>query len=66
MKLTILDETGHTQMELQPEEAVEKINSTSQNYWSFVDGVYRERSQVTVTMLRTATEVVLTPALQAG
>jgi hypothetical protein len=66
MKMKILNRSGHTELNLKPQEAFEKMQQVDPNHWAFVDGVYMERRQITVTILKAATELVLTPELQAG
>lgn len=63
----ILDESGHTELQLETEEAVGTIQDhTQKGEWIFVDGKYYPIQEITPGLLEDASECVITPAIQAG
>lgn len=66
MKLKILDRTGHTEQVLCAEEAIEAIRERPDGEWVFVDGQYLVLGEITTERLEDASEVIVTPSLQAG
>jgi hypothetical protein len=67
VNVKILDESGHTELVLEAEEAVEAIQDHSRNgEWVYVDGKYYPLSEITSGILEDASECVVTPPIQAG
>lgn len=64
-KVKILNEMGHAELELMPQEVIEKVNEDTDN-WVFVDGMYVERNELREEMLITAREIIISPRVQAG
>ena len=66
MKLQILDDTGHQELELEPTEALQKIQPLSQKYWAFADNEFVEIYTLTESDLANVRELKLTLPLQGG
>ena len=65
VKVKILNEKGHTDLDLGPREAAELVaQETASGKWAFVDGVFMEA--VSLSVLRAASEVVVTNKLMGG
>ena len=65
VKVKILNEKGHTDLDLMPREAAELVaQETASGKWAFVDGVFMEA--VAFSVLRAASEVVITNKLMGG
>jgi hypothetical protein len=65
MKLRILNETGHTELEVTASEVIEQINDHP-THWVFVDGEMVSREQITNFDWDTVEMVDLTPAIVGG
>ena len=65
IKLTILNETGHTELTLEVKEVVEQIE-THPTDWVFVDGEMVSRENISEVNWDEVTEVMLTPAIIGG
>ena len=65
MKLRILNETGHTELEVTQSEVIEQINDHP-THWVFVDGELMSREDITVVNWDTVEMVELTPAVVGG
>jgi hypothetical protein len=65
MKLRILNETGHTELEVTASEVIEQINDHP-THWVFVDGEMVSREQITNFDWETVEMVDLTPAIVGG
>jgi sulfur transfer complex TusBCD TusB component (DsrH family) len=65
MKLRILNETGHTELEITMNEAIEQINDHP-THWVFVDGDMVAREMVNSVDWETVDNVDLIPAIVGG
>ena len=65
MKLRILNETGHTDLEVTMNEAIEQINDHP-THWVFVDGEMVSREEITSLNWDNVESVDLTPAIVGG
>ena len=65
MKLRILNETGHTELEITMNEAIEQINDHP-THWVFVDGDMVSRELVNSVEWETVENVDLIPAIVGG
>ena len=65
MKLRIMNETGHTELELGVEEMIEQINDHP-THWVFVDGEMVSREQIGSLNWDNVESVDLTPAIVGG
>ena len=65
MKLTILNESGHTSLELNSEGAIEQILDHP-THWVFIDGDMVSRENIENTNWDEVSQVTLTPAVGGG
>tara|TARA_R110002020_G_scaffold106867_5_gene248453 strand:- start:722 stop:934 length:213 start_codon:yes stop_codon:yes gene_type:complete len=65
MKLTILNETGHTTLELQSEGMIEQITDHP-THWVFVDGEMVSREEINSINWDEVNTVTLTPQVVGG
>ena len=65
MKLRILNETGHTELEVTQSEVIEQINDHP-THWVFVDGEMVSREQISNLNWDNVEMVDLTPAIVGG
>ena len=65
MKLRILNETGHTELEVSASEVIDHINDLP-SHWVFVDGEMVSREQINTVDWETVESVDLTPAIVGG
>jgi sulfur carrier protein ThiS len=65
MLLRIINETGHTELEVTTEEVIEQINDHP-TYWVFVDGEIVSREEVTDVNWDEVDTVDLSPAIVGG
>ena len=65
MKLRILNETGHTDLEVTMNEAIEQINDHP-THWVFVDGEMVSREEISSLNWDNVESVDLTPAIVGG
>ena len=65
MKLRILNETGHTDLEVTMNEAIEQINDHP-THWVFVDGEMINRSDINGVNWDDVSDVELVPAIVGG
>tara|TARA_R110000824_G_scaffold222785_3_gene410570 strand:+ start:4635 stop:4838 length:204 start_codon:yes stop_codon:yes gene_type:complete len=65
MKLRILNETGHTELEVTAREVIEQINDHP-THWVFVDGEMVSREEVQTIDWDGISSVDLTPAIVGG
>ena len=65
MKLTILNETGHTSLELQREGMIEQITDHP-THWIFVDGEMVSREEINTIQWDEVNSVTLTPQVVGG
>ena len=65
VKVRILNETGHTELQLEVQEVIEQID-THPTHWVFVDGEMVSREQITTLDWNTVESVDLTPAIVGG
>ena len=65
MKLRILNETGHTELEVSASEVIDQINDHP-THWVFVDGEMVSREQINTVDWETVESVDLTPAIVGG
>jgi len=65
MKLRILNETGHTELEVTMSEVIEHINDHP-THWVFVDGEMVSREEVSSVNWDEVASVDLTPAIVGG
>tara|TARA_R110001592_G_scaffold64636_2_gene198519 strand:- start:1662 stop:1868 length:207 start_codon:yes stop_codon:yes gene_type:complete len=63
--LRILNETGHTELEMASSEVIEQIDAHP-THWLFVDGEMVSREQVSEINWDDVTSVDLTPAIVGG
>mgnify|MGYP003132209387 FL=1 len=63
--LRILNETGHTQLEMASSEVIEQIDQHP-THWLFVDGEMVSRSEVNEINWDEVADVTLTPAIVGG
>tara|TARA_R100001463_G_scaffold40455_1_gene85825 strand:- start:414 stop:620 length:207 start_codon:yes stop_codon:yes gene_type:complete len=65
IKLRILNETGHTELEMASAEVIEQIDRHP-THWLFVDGEIVSRENITEINWDTVESVDLTPAIIGG
>ena len=65
IKLTILNETGHTELVMNASEVIEQIE-THPTDWVFVDGEMVSRENISEVNWDSVESVVLTPAIVGG
>ena len=65
MKLRILNETGHTELEVTSTEVIEQINDHP-THWLFVDGEMVSRETISQVNWDNVDMVDLTPAIVGG
>ena len=65
IKLTILNETGHTELEMASQEVIEQIDSHP-THWVFIDGNLVSREQINGIDWETVQAVDLTPSIVGG
>jgi len=65
MKLRILNETGHTELEVTQSEVIEQINDHP-THWVFVDGEMVSRENISTLDWDNVEMVDLTPAIVGG
>ena len=65
IKLTILNETGHTTLTVEVDELIEQIN-THPTDWVFVDGEMVSRENISAVNWDDVDSVVLSPAIVGG
>ena len=65
MLLTIINETGHTELEVTSEEVIDQINDHP-THWVFVDGELVSREEITDVNWDVVESVDLTPAIVGG
>jgi len=65
MLLTIINETGHTELEVTASEVIDQINDHP-THWVFVDGVLTSREEITDVSWDSVESVDLTPAIVGG
>ena len=65
IKLTILNETGHTELVMASEEVIEQID-THPTHWVFVNGEMMAREEIAGINWDTVESVDLTPAIVGG
>tara|TARA_R100000664_G_C2736169_1_gene125587 strand:- start:866 stop:1069 length:204 start_codon:yes stop_codon:yes gene_type:complete len=65
MKLRILNETGHTELEVTQSEVIEQINDHP-THWVFVDGEMVSRENISTLNWDNVEMVDLTPAIVGG
>ena len=65
MKLRILNETGHTELEVTQSEVIEQINDHP-THWVFVDGEMVSREEISTLNWENVEMVDLTPAIVGG
>ena len=65
MKLRILNETGHTELEVTQSEVIEQINDHP-THWVFVDGEMVSREEISTLNWDNVEMVDLTPAIVGG
>jgi len=65
MKLRILNETGHTELEVTTSEVIEQINDHP-THWVFVDGEMVSREEISTLDWDNVEMVDLTPAIVGG
>jgi len=65
VKLTILNESGHTSLELNSEGAIEQILDHP-THWVFIDGDMVSRENIENTNWDEVSQVTLTPAVVGG
>jgi hypothetical protein len=65
IKLTILNETGHTELVLASDEIIEQID-THPTHWVFLNGEMTARESISEIDWATIDSVELTPAIVGG
>ena len=65
MLLTIINETGHTELEVTQREVIEQINDHP-THWVFIDGELTARETIADVEWETVEAVDLTPAIVGG
>lgn len=65
MKLRIMNDTGHTELECEAVEMVEQINDHP-THWVFIDGEMVTREAITQVDWDTVNDVNLIPAMVGG
>jgi len=65
IKLRIMNETGHTALELDGSSVIEQID-THPTHWVFIDGEMVAREQISSINWDEVTSVDLTPAIVGG
>jgi len=65
MKLRIMNDTGHTELECQAEEMIDQINDHP-THWVFIDGEMVTREAIAQVNWDTVTDVNLIPAMVGG
>ncbi len=68
VKLKIVNEFGHQEKELAPQEAIAEIQREVEEHgrWLYVDGVYTNVDTLSKSDLESAQSVILANALQGG
>ena len=67
VKLRILDDNGDTTLELEPQEAIERMRQeTDRGRWLYLNGEVVNMDQLTTEDVKTANEIVSTPMLKGG
>ena len=65
VKVRILNETGHTQLQLEVQEVIEQID-THPTHWVFINGEMMAREEIAGINWDTVESVDLTPAIVGG
>ena len=65
MKLRILNEPGHTELEVSASEVIDQINDHP-THWVFVDGEMVSREEINAVNWDSVESVDLTPAIVGG
>tara|TARA_R100000231_G_scaffold19080_1_gene19099 strand:- start:196 stop:393 length:198 start_codon:yes stop_codon:yes gene_type:complete len=65
MQLVIMNETGHTDLEVTMSEAIEQINEHP-THWVFIDGDLTSRESITQVDWTTVNNITLAPAIIGG
>jgi hypothetical protein len=65
MLLTIINETGHTELEVTQTEVIEQINDHP-THWVFIDGELTSRETISDVDWEAVESVDLTPAIVGG
>lgn len=65
MKLTIINETGHTELELTHSEVIEQINDHP-THWVLIDGDLISRQEIADVNWDSVEDVELIPAIVGG
>ena len=65
VKVRILNETGHTELQLEVQEVIEQID-THPTHWAFVDGEMVSRDSINEINWDAVDSVDLTPAIVGG
>jgi len=65
IKLTIMNETGHTELELETSQVIEQIDSHP-THWIFIDGELVTRADITEVNWDEVDSVQLSPAIVGG
>lgn len=65
MKLKILNETGHTELEVTQKEVIDQINEHP-THWVFIDGEMVSRQEITQVSWDDVEVVTLTQAIVGG
>ena len=65
MQLVIMNETGHTDLEVTMTEAIEQINEHP-THWVFIDGDLPSRESITQIDWTTLDNITLAPAIIGG
>mgnify|MGYP001266549121 FL=1 len=65
MKLRIMNDTGHTELECQAEEMIDQINDHP-THWVFIDGEMVTREAIAQVNWDTVSDVNLIPAMVGG
>ena len=65
MKLTIVNETGHTELEVTTVEVLDQITDHP-THWVFIDGELTSRQEISNINWDSIEEVELTPAVVGG
>jgi len=67
VKLRILDDNGDTTLELEPQEAIERMRQeTDRGRWLYLNGEVVNMDQLTTEDVKNANEIVSTPMLKGG
>ena len=65
VKVRILNETGHTELQLEVQEVIEQID-THPTHWVFINGEMMAREEIAGINWDTVESVDLTPAIVGG